>query len=186
MRRILIVFAVCVFSCGIVGCTAGLKNLDTAWEKDNTEIANKLGSKFYSGITKEQAMSAMVVALQRLDVVVESADFKIGLLMGVAQAPKPLTFDEFETVIAVEDARAKSHSILFSWSHIRDFKSVLNFVFLEASDGIQISIRGRLESDTGSDFISITQFPPKALEVAYPKIWDEFEKIAFVQDKTLK
>jgi len=31
-----------------------------------------------------------------------------------------------------------------------------------------------------------SEFPPKGLEIGYRKVWDEFEKIAFIQNKTLK
>jgi hypothetical protein len=171
----------------LTSCVGGLTNLDAEWGKDNVELQNKLGLKTYEGIAKEKAMNAMAVALQRLDLIVANADFTMGFMMATAQAPKPLNYDEFEFVKKSEISRARSHVPLFTWSALRDFDSRFNISFLETGGGVQISLRAKLEfKGSRSSFVPITEFPPKALEIAYPKIWNEFEKIAFIQSKTLK
>ncbi len=73
------------------------------------------------------------------------------------------------------------------WSVFGDFESDFNTMFLETNEGVQISINAKLRFvGNRSMVIPVSEFPPKALEIAYPKIWDEFEKIAFIQSKTLK
>lgn len=183
-----ILYGALIFSLlALTSCTGGLKTLDAEWGKNNTELQNKLGIKTYDGLSKEKAMNAMTVTLQRLDLIVENADFKLGFMLATAQAPKPLSYDEFEVVKKTEDSRARSHSALFTWSGLRDFDSRFNISFLETGEGVQVSIRGKLEfKGSRNSFVPITEFPPKGLEIAYPKIWNEFEKIAFIQSKTLK
>ncbi|TSA53244.1 MAG: hypothetical protein D4R45_05855 [Planctomycetaceae bacterium] len=167
----------------ISGCS--IRNLDAAWAKDNKIISNKLGVRYYK-LPKDKAMSAMAVAFQRLDLIVENMDFKTGFLLATANAPKPLSDEEMQAVIDVEDSRARSHVLFFTWN-FRDFKSKFNVTFLETDEGVQISLRGNLEFvGNRNQFIPVTEFPPKAVEIANIKIWDEFEKIAFIQGETLK
>lgn len=187
MTKHIIYGALVISFLALTACTGGLKTLDAEWGRNNTEIQNKLGVKNYDGISKEKAMNAMAVALQRLDLIVGNADFKMGFMMATAQAPKPLSYDEFEVVKKAEDSRARSHALLFTWSGLRDFDSRFNVSFLETGEGVQVSLRAKLEfKGSRLSFVPITEFPPKALEIAYPKIWNEFEKIAFIQSKTLK
>ncbi|MCK5581805.1 MAG: hypothetical protein KAJ18_11100 [Candidatus Omnitrophica bacterium] len=169
----------------ISGCSSGLQNLDNEWGIDNREIQNKLGVKIYNNISKEKAMSAMLVAFQRLDLIVENTDFETGFISAMANAPKPLTHDEFEQVKKIEDGRARKHALLFSWN-LRDFKSKLSVVFLRTQNDIQISLRANLHfvGDRYS-LIPVTEFPPEATRIAFVKIWNEFEKVAFIQEKTI-
>lgn len=178
----IIILSICLL---ISGCSSGITNLDNEWGNDNREIQNKLGVKIYNNISKEKAMSAMLVAFQRLDLIVENTDFETGFISAMANAPKPLTLDEFKQVKNIEDGRARSHVLFFSWN-LRDFKSKFNVVFLPTQDDIQISLRGNLHfvGDRVS-LIPVTEFPPEGTRIAFVKIWNEFEKVAFIQEKTI-
>ena len=121
-----------------------------------------------------------------LDLIVDSSDFRTGLLAGSATAPKPLTHEEFEIVKTVEDARVRQHLILFVWS-LTGFESKFNVIFLDVPNGVQVSLRARLNYKAyRNDRIPISNFPPKATEIAINKIWNEFEKVEFIQKATLK
>jgi|GEM_PF-2900634 len=176
----------------LTGCVgqiiASVKTLETVWGEDNLQLKNKLGLKSYDGMSKEDAMNAMAIACQRLDLLVENADFKVGFIVANATAPRPLNAEEFEVVKTVETPRAKSIvPIGFTWDVLNDYNNQFNFTFLETGEGVQISIRARLEyRKNNPNYIPVSEPPPKALEIIYPKIWNEFEKIAFIQNKTLK
>jgi hypothetical protein len=166
-------------------CIGNLAAVDSVWEKENRELFNKIGVREYTGVTKEQAINAMVIAFQRLDIIIENSDFKIGTLTGTATAPKPINYEEFQTVIAAEDVRAKSIAPGFIWN-LRGFDSKFNIIFLEIPNGVQVSMRAKLNYTGRTDFIPIQNFPPKATEIAIRKIWNEFEKIEFIQRATLR
>lgn len=172
----------------LTGCvtTSQMQNLDAMWEKDNQELYKKLGTRDYQGVTKEQAMSAMAITFQNLDLITSSSDYRAGTMTASAKAPKPLTFEEFKVVESVEAPRSRSVAPLIGWNNLVYFESVFNAVVLETKGGVQISLRGNLKF-TGStlQIIPVTQFPPKALEIGLRKVWDEYDKNIFVQKKTL-
>jgi hypothetical protein len=170
----------------LFGCQSNIASLDAVWEKENSEIFKSIGVREYTGLTKEQAVNAMVIAFQRLDLIVDSSDFRTGLLSGSATAPKPLTQEEFEIVKSVEDARARQHVMLLVWS-LTGFESKFNVIFLDIPNGVQVSLRARLNYKAyRNDRIPISNFPPKATEIAIKKVWNEFEKVEFIQRATLK
>ena len=170
----------------LIGCQSQIGSLDAVWEKDNRELFNKIGVREYTGLTKEQAVNAMVIAFQRLDIIIENSDFKTGTLTGSATAPKPLTYEEFESVKAVEDSRARQYVPFLIWK-LTGFDSKLNVIFLDIPNGVQISLREKLNyRGNTTDFIPISNFPPKATEIAIRKTWNEFEKVEFVQKATLR
>jgi hypothetical protein len=182
MRKIILIISALF----LFGCQSQIASLDSVWEKENSEIFKRIGVREYTGLTKEQAVNAMVIAFQRLDLIVDSSDFRTGLLAGSATAPKPLTHEEFEIVKTVEDARVRQHLILFVWS-LTGFESKFNVIFLDVPNGVQVSLRARLNYKAyRNDRIPISNFPPKATEIAINKIWNEFEKVEFIQKATLK
>jgi hypothetical protein len=182
MRKFLLIISTLF----LLGCQSQVASLDAVWEKENSILFNKIGVREYTGLNKEQAVNAMVIAFQRLDLIVESSDFRVGLLSGNATAPKPLTHEEFEIVKAVEDSRARQHVLLFMWE-LTGFDSKFNVIFLEIPNGVQISLRAKLNYRAyRSDRIPVSNFPPKATEIAINKIWNEFEKVEFIQKATLK
>jgi len=123
----IIILSICLL---ISGCSSGITNLDNEWGNDNREIQNKLGVKIYNNISKEKAMSAMLVAFQRLDLIVENTDFETGFISAMANAPKPLTLDEFKQVKNIEDGGARSHVLFFSWNLSKTRFSVFKSLFL--------------------------------------------------------
>jgi hypothetical protein len=182
MKKIIIILsALFLFS-----CQSQIGNLDAVWEKENRELFNKIGVREYTGITKEQAVNAMIIAFQRLDIIIENSDFKTGTLTGSATAPKPLNYEEFESVKSAEDSRARQYVPFLIWK-LTGFDSKLNVIFLDIPNGVQVSLRAKLNyRGNTSDFIPISNFPPKATEIAIRKTWNEFEKVEFVQKATLK
>ncbi len=169
----------------LFGCQSNIVNLDAVWEKENRELFNKIGVREYTNLTKEQAVNAMVIAFQRLDIVIDSSDYRAGIMAGSATAPKPLTYEEFEAVKTVEDSRARQYVPLLVW-RLTGFDSKFNAVFLDIPNGVQVSLRAKLNYRGANDIIPISNFPPKASEIAIRKIWNEFEKVEFIQRATLK
>ena len=184
MRKILLIISA-LFLFGCQHQYDRVAELDAVWEKENRELFNKIGIREYTNLTKEQAVNAMLIAFQRLDIVIDSSDYKAGIIAGSATAPKPLYYEEFESVKAVEDARVRQYTFLFTW-RLTGFDSKFNAVFLDIPNGVQISLRGKLNYRGGSDIIPVSNFPPKASEIAIRKIWNEFEKVEFIQKATLK
>ena len=181
IKKILLIFS----TLWLFGCQSNIVNLDAVWEKENRELFNKIGVRDYTNLTKEQAVNAMVIAFQRLDIVIDSSDYRAGIMAGSATAPKPLTYEEFETVKVVEDSRARQYVPLLVW-RLTGFDSKFNAVFLDIPNGVQISLRAKLNYRGANDIIPISNFPPKASEIAIRKIWNEFEKVEFIQKATLK
>ena len=182
MRKILVTLISVFF---LSGCMPNLAGVDSVWEKENRELFNKIGIREYAGLTKEKAVNAMAITFQRLDIIIENSDFRTGSLTGTATAPKPISYDEFQAVIAAENPRAQSIAPGMIWT-LRGFESKFNVIFLEIPNGTQISLRANLKYSGNRDLIPIQNFPPKATEIAIKKIWNEFEKIEFIQKATLK
>ena len=181
MKKILLIIPILF----LFGCQSNIVNLDAVWEKENRELFNKIGVREYTNLTKEQAVNAMVIAFQRLDIVIDSSDYRAGIMAGSATAPKPLNYEEFESVKVVEDARARQYVPLLVW-RLTGFDSKFNAVFLDIPNGVQISLRAKLNYRGGNDIIPVSNFPPKAAEIAIRKIWNEFEKVEFIQRATLR
>lgn len=163
-----------------------MQNLDAMWDRDNQEIYRKLGTQDFQGVTKEQAMNAMAITYQKLDLIIHTSDFKTGTMTASAKAPKPLNYEEYKVVEEVEAPRSRTVAPLIGWNNLAYFESVFNTVVLETKGGVQVSIRGNLKF-TGStlQIVPVTQFPPKGLEIGLRKIWDEYNKNVFVQAKTI-
>ena len=106
MRKIILIISA-LFLFGCHHQYDRVAELDAVWEKENRVLFNKIGVREYTNLTKEQAVNAMLIAFQRLDIVIDSSDYKAGIIAGSATAPKPLNYEEFESVKAVEDAIRK-------------------------------------------------------------------------------
>jgi hypothetical protein len=184
MKQLYLLICIFIFV-GISGCAGNMKNLNAAWEHDNKQMLNKIGTKEYKNVSKEKAVNAMAIAFQKLDIVITSSDFRTGLLAGIATAPKPLSYEEFEVVKAIEDSRARTHVPMLIWD-LTGFDSIFNVFILETDDGVQASVRAKLNFRGNKEIVPVSEFPPKAMEIAINKIWDEFEKTLFIQGKTLK
>ena len=168
------------------GCASQIRTLDLMWERENQQLYEKLGTRDYQGVSKEQAMNALAITFKRLDLIMSNSDYRAGTLTASAKAPKPLSYAEFKVVEEVEGPRSSSVVWFMTWGAFSSFDSILNAVVLETEGGVQVSVRGKLQF-TGStlEMIPVTQFPPKALEIGLRKLWDEYDKNIFVQKKTL-
>tara|TARA_R100000458_G_scaffold24028_1_gene21592 strand:- start:1009 stop:1572 length:564 start_codon:yes stop_codon:yes gene_type:complete len=175
----------------LFSCTSGIPNLDKAWGIKNQEYQQKFGTRTYQ-MKKETAMNAMQVAFQKLSLITTQSDFQTGLIVATANAPKPLSYEEYQRVQEVEnptvdEAFGLVGSLFFTWDALDEFESKFSAVFLETGSGVQISLRGNLDF-TGDRALKrpVSEFPPEGVRLVYAKIWEEFEKIAFIQNKTLK
>jgi hypothetical protein len=170
----------------LVGCANNMPKLDEVWEKHNSATYASKGTREYKHVSKADAVKAMIVAFQQLDIIIENSDMTVGLLTGSAVYPKPLDYKELQIVHEVEDARMKSIEPQASWLST-GFENKVNVVFLETSDGVRISIRMKMAYKGNlANVLPVSNLPPKALEIALPKIWNEFEKVNFIQGWILK
>jgi hypothetical protein len=175
---------IAVLTIFLTNCSS-ISELDAVWEKDNNELFKTIGTREYTNLTKEQAVNAMVISFQRLDLIIENSDFKTGLLSGTANAPKPLSLEEYNLMAKTEDARARMYFPLIYWSP-SGYESKFNAVVLDIPNGVQISLRARLTLPGRPDLHILSNFPPKGVEIAIKKIWNEFEKVEFIQRATLR
>jgi hypothetical protein len=183
--KLLILFLVTQFLTGCIS-TAMIHDLNDDWATKNRLITTRLGEKNYDKVSKTEAMNAMVIAFQRLGVTVVNSDKNVGLIVGQAPAPSPLTKADMNIVISAEDANAKKFVPIMVWN-FKDFESDYSVSFLETSNGVQVNVAGKLRFvGDRSAIVPVNQFPPKALEIGLAKIYDEFEKILFIQNRTLK
>lgn len=172
----------------ITGCASPEKFQLITKERaeENKLILARLGSKQIQGVSKEAAVKAMAIAFQKLDIVVENADFQTGLLVGKTKGVKPLSYEEFEMVKSIEKARMEKYLGFSAFGDPSRIELVYNAIVLETGEGVQISVRGRSDIKTSANEVTSSEFPPKWLELSYLKIWNEFDKNIFVQAKTLK
>ena len=76
MRKILLIISA-LFLAGCQHQYDRVAELDAVWEKENRELFNKIGVREYTNLTKEQAVNAMLIAFQRLDIVIDSSENQI-------------------------------------------------------------------------------------------------------------
>lgn len=168
------------------GAQANFQKINMERAAENQQILSKLGTKQFQRISKDDAMKAMAITLQKLDIIVESSDYQGGLLAGRTKGVKPLSYEEFEVVKSIEKARMEKYFGFSSFGDPSRIELVYNAIVLKTEDGVQISLRGRSDIKTGTAEVASAEFPPKWLEISYTKIWNEFEKNIFIQAKTLK
>lgn len=181
----LFILAICL---SLVGCssTEKFQLINRERAEENKLILARLGSKQIQGVSKEAAVKAMSIAFQKLDIVVENADYQTGLLVGKTKGVKPLSYEEFEVVKSIEKARMEKHLGFSAFGDPSRIELVYNAIVLETSNGVEISVRGRSDIKTSAAEVTSAEFPPKWLEISYQKIWNEFDKNVFIQAKTLK
>lgn len=179
-----------LFSLGLSGCApmqgaqTQMDKLGATYADENAKLTTAVGTRYYK-ISKEKAQSAMLLALTNLDVSVENQDLKSGFINGKSTLPKPLSQAEFDRAWAIEGPRAKEitgYDIF--WPGTIDLIS--NILINERSGDVQVNIRFRMKHTiVKEDWVILTQIPPEVARVAYRKLWDEFEKVAFVQEKVI-
>lgn len=179
-----------LFTFSLSGCVSldqvqsQLNKLDVAYRLENEKLITSLGTRYYK-LDKEQAQSAMLLALANLEMSIESQDSRTGFINARGTMPRPLNKDEFDRAWAIEKPRAKEISGLdLSMSGQSDV--IINTFIIQRDNDLQINIRFRTKY-TGNTYglIISDQAPPEAVKIGYPKIWNEFEKVAFIQGRVV-
>lgn len=182
--------AVVLLAFSLSGCVSmeqiqsQLNKLDVAYRAENEKLIASMGTRYYK-LDKEQAQSAMLLALTNLEMSIESQDAKTGFINARGTMPRPLSKDEFDRAWAIEKPRAKEISGLdLSMSGQSDV--IINTFIIQRENDLQINIRFRTKY-TGNTYglVISDQAPPEAVRIGYPKIWNEFEKVAFVQGRVV-
>ncbi len=161
-----------------------LNKLDVAYRAENEKLIASMGTRYYK-LDKEQAQSAMLLALTNLEMSIESQDAKTGFINARGTMPRPLSKDEFDRAWAIEKPRAKEISGL-DLSMTGQSDVIINTFIIQRENDLQINIRFRTKY-TGNTYglVISDQAPPEAVRIGYPKIWNEFEKVAFVQGRVV-
>jgi len=186
MKNFLLIFVTFFLS----GCMslehiqAQLNKLDVVYRSENEKLISAMGTKYYK-LDKEKAHSAMLLTFANLEMSIENQDVKSGYINARGTMPRPLGKEEFDRAWAIEKPRAKEITGLdLSMSGNSDV--IINSFIVERGDDIQINIRFRTKYTGNTYGIVISdQAPPEAVKIAYPKIWNEFEKVAFIQRKVV-
>jgi hypothetical protein len=175
----------------VSGCTSYLQNiinkLDEGWAATNSKLAQELGTRYYK-MDKAKAQRAMLVALSNLGLLVEQESTTTGFINARGNAPLPLTQQEWARVVAIElpNARAITGSSLIELN-AKNREVVINSFILERGNDLQINLRMRLKyTGTPPEGLAIgDQPPPEAMRIGIRKVFDEFEKVGFVQQIVL-
>jgi hypothetical protein len=158
--------------------------LDSTWRAENEKLIQLLGTRYYK-LDHDQAHSAMLIALTNLEMSIENQDLSGGYVNAVGRMPRPLSITEFDEVWKVEKIRAQEITGLnISLSGKSDV--IITALLIKRKDDVQINIRFRTKYTGETSGIVISdQAPPGSVKIGYPKIWNEFEKVAFVQGKVI-
>lgn len=161
-----------------------LNKLDVVYRTENEKLIASMGTRYYK-LDKEQAQSAMLLALANLEMSIESQDSKTGFINARGTMPRPLSKEELDRAWAIEKPRAKEISGLdLSMSGQSDV--IINTFIIQREDDLQITIRFRTKFTGNTYGLAISdQAPPEAVKIGYPKIWNEFERVAFVQGRVV-
>lgn len=161
-----------------------LNKLDVVYRQENEKLIASLGTRYYK-LDKEQAQSAMLLALANLEMSIESQDSKTGFINARGTMPRPLSKDEFDRAWAIEKPRAKEISGL-DLSLTGQSDVIINSFIIQRENDLQINLRFRTKY-TGNTYglVISDQAPPEAVKIGYPKIWNEFERVAFVQGRVV-
>jgi len=188
--RLLLSILLAVF--GMMGCAQAIyqdaqdkmDRLGAVYTEEGVKQTQAMGTRYYK-TTKEKAQSAMLLALTNADISIENQDVKSGFINGRSTLPKPLTKSEFDQAWKLEEARAKQitgYDIM--WPGTIDL--ITNVLINERANDVQINVRFRMKHTVVKEnWIILTQIPPEVTKIAYKKIWDEFEKTGFVQEKII-
>lgn len=163
---------------------AQLNKLDVVYRAENEKLISSMGTRYYK-IDKEKAHSAMLLAFSNLELSIENQDIKSGYINARGTMPRPLGKEEFDRAWAIEKPRAKEITG-FDLTMSGNSDVIINSFIIERGDDIQINIRFRTKYTGNTHGLVISdQAPPEAVKIGYPKIWNEFEKVAFVQGKII-
>lgn len=172
----------------------GMNILDDTWKVANDNLNKTLGTREYK-ISKKEAFNAMVITLTELGFIIENQDYETGFVLAKGHAPAPLTNSEGEAVKEIEDPKMQAllapeigelsaNRFKLGLNH---FYNIINVHMLERSKDLQISLRSQYQFKGDMPVIAVSQQgPPTALEHSLKKIWNTFEKTAFIQGGTFK
>ena len=187
MRRafVLLALVVSLSGCSMAYFQEKMDLLNSAYKAENEKIIATLGTKYYK-IEPEKAHSAMLLALGNLEGIVDNQDARTGFISFKARTPRPLSTEEFQAMAKIEEARARQITGLpvtmtAGKSEIRG-----NVILISRKDDVQINIRFSLVYLQSMEGLVVgDQPPPEAVRLGLKKVWDEFEKVAFVQGKVV-
>ncbi len=172
----------------------GMNILDDTWKVANDNLNKTLGTREYK-ISKKEAFNAMVITLTELGFIIENQDYETGFILAKGHAPAPLTNSEGEAVKEIEEPKMRAllapeigefsaNRFIIGLNH---FYNIINVHMLERSKDLQISLRSQYQFKGDIPVTaSSQQGPPTALEHGIKKIWNTFEKTAFIQEGTFK
>ena len=170
----------------LVGCMGqyqeGFDRLNSAWQIENNDLYSQAGVRYYD-ISANKAHRAMISAVTSLGLIVEQQDASAGFILAKGNAPSPLSIEEWKEVEFSETPKAAEISGIPEMQLKPTYQEViLNIITLPRKNDVQVSIRARLKY-TGNTYGLIIgeQPPPLATKLALSKMFDTFEKTAFVQ-----
>jgi hypothetical protein len=161
-----------------------LQKVDTNWSAKNNEINNAFGSKVFDA-NKEDAFNALVKTVEELGFTITENDRETGYILAQAAAPIPLTEEEWQTVVDVEQPGMRSLA--------SDTLPISSFFLSLHTDGVEIHVNGSVAKEAiGSrvkfdytmidnkvmemGFTPVQTPPPTAVRVGLVKAWAEYEK----------
>lgn len=172
------------------GCAATMQpNLDQLgafWWSENQKLLEQMGTRSYP-LERMVAHRAMLVALTNLEMIVEDQDSQAGFIMARGNAPRPLSMQEWKRVEQIEAPIIRSY-VGFPVAFTPENKEIIvNAFILERQNDVQITLRFRKKQLGNTYGLTVTdQAPPEAVRIALPKVWDEFERVAFIQGKVFE
>ncbi|MEJ1384468.1 MAG: hypothetical protein RPV21_08845 [Candidatus Sedimenticola sp. (ex Thyasira tokunagai)] len=171
-----------------------MDTIDDTWRVSNNDLARTYGTRTY-GISKTDAFRAMIISLTELGFAIKNQDHRTGIILAEAPIPNPLTKAEWQAIKKVEEPQMQkiaapivgdSTAQLFILAD-NHFTIVANAIFLERKNDLEISLRFNMEYTGSGNVVSYGQQPPPtAVESGIKKVWNTFEKTAFIQEKTLQ
>lgn len=184
VQRTLIAF----FVLAAVGCaTSGtMMDIDEYRYEEIQKVVKAKGTRTYSDIDVQTAHRAMLIALRNLNMTIEEQDADGGFILAKAPKPKPLTEEEWKGVKAQENKVLNSFNP-FIFISTQGIDYAVNVITLERSDGsveINLGMRQiRYKMHEGNLYGNSPE--PSAVSLVFDKVWDEFERVEFIQAKTL-
>ncbi|HEY7742102.1 MAG TPA: hypothetical protein VIA19_03565 [Burkholderiales bacterium] len=161
-----------------------IKDVNAEFKAEYEAILAKDGTRVYK-VTRSEAYDAIRVSMARLRMTVESQDPVLGYVNVFADAPLPLSADEWS-----EAARAdlpKLQEICRRRAFIECFlirfepeglQSTITGTVFEVKGGTAISFTARMRevAPPKSGFPRREYLPPTAVRMALAKIWSEIER----------
>ena len=165
------------------GCVSqqAVDGLTAHWNAENKKLIKVLGTKYYQ-IEPLKAHRAMIIALSTLDLIVENQDVNSGFILAKGTAPSPLTAREWKLVQTQEEPEMHRRLGPFVTLTSKQYEVIVNAFIIRRSKDVQVNLRFRTKYIGNSAGLIISDaVPPLAVKIGAQKIWEEFERVAFVQ-----